>query len=39
MSKAFIISIFASVTLLMSVSTMNAIRILLAFADCSGGCN
>ena len=38
MSKALIISGLASVTLLMSISTVNAVRILLAFVDC-GACN
>ena len=39
MSKAFAITSLAALALMMSVSTISAVKTLFVVADCFGGCN
>jgi hypothetical protein len=39
MSKAFAITSLAALALMMSVSTISAVKTLFVVADCLGGCN
>jgi hypothetical protein len=39
MSKAFAITSLAALALIMSVSTISAVKTLFGVADCFGGCN